>query len=382
MENEEEFNNNIEDEDLQELTYAAPEDVGGMDIVKFSGRIIGNAYYDFQGVRIACMNRIRDVIRKRIEGLPFDVVEKKKEKDKDGKKVKEKKYTDEQLIEKWGNLLKEKKITKKEHDYIIKIWNTMLESKNIENKYKSAMQKYVEKYEIYTEFLSKIKGIGPVLSVNLVKEFGTCEVIVSEKATGKIIGREKGDHDGELEKALVLYKEHPDLYSLKGYHYVSRLWSHSGNNVNAEGKSPKLKKGEKPTWSPHLRALTWKISDSLLKGNKGVYRRLYNTEKEKQLAIVYQPGVLFKKYGKPYKEEDTHLSKLHAHNRALKKMRKLFLAHYWEAARQIAGLPTPRPFVEQVLKHSPLDTISWKDAIAKEDMLKKTTNEVEGEVEE
>ena len=51
-----------------------------MESLKIIGRNITNAYYDFQQVRIASMNRVRDVIRKIVDGIEFDEVETKKEK--------------------------------------------------------------------------------------------------------------------------------------------------------------------------------------------------------------------------------------------------------------------------------------------------------------
>ena len=48
-------------------------------------RVIANAYDGFQKIRIESANRIRDVIRKRIEGIGINEVE-KKERNYSGKK--------------------------------------------------------------------------------------------------------------------------------------------------------------------------------------------------------------------------------------------------------------------------------------------------------
>jgi len=286
--------------------------------VKLIGRIIANTYYDFQQVRIRSMNRIRDIIRKKIEGIAFDEVEEKKD-----QKNFLKKYTDDVLLKKWDNLFTEGEIPKNEHDYMIKCWNLMKEGKNIENRYKSAMLNYVSEEIVYNEFLNKIRGIGPVLSANLIKEFGDCS----------------------------------------NYDNVSRIWAHTGNSV-INGIAPKRRKGELLSYNPKLRTMTWKISDSLLKQNKGYYRQIYDTEKEKQLNKIYDEGFLEQRYGKPYKANDTKLSKLHAHNRALRKMRKIFLDHFWHASRELNGLPAEKNYVEGVLQHNHI--ITWKKAISRE----------------
>ena len=56
------------------------------------GRIAVGGYYDYQEIRISQRNRIRDIIRRKIEGIPLDKPEEKKE-DKDFLK----RYSDEKL---------------------------------------------------------------------------------------------------------------------------------------------------------------------------------------------------------------------------------------------------------------------------------------------
>ncbi len=293
-----------------------------MKSIEILGRVITNAYYDFQLVRIASMNRVRDIIRKRAEGIEFNEVEEKKE-----KKSYVRKYTDKQLLAMLAKLLGSGEMSIEEHDYIMKCWGIMEDSHRLEKKHQDIMKDYVESEQVYHEFLNKIRGIAEVLSANIIKSFG-----------------------GDCSK----------------YDTVSKLWAHSGNSV-IDGKAPKRKKGENLTYSPQLRTMTWKISDSLMKQNKGVYRNIYNIDKEKQLNREYKAGELFEVYGKPYKETDTKLSKGHAHNRALRKMRKLFLSHYWVAARELAGLPHKKTYVEGILNHT--NIISWREAIEKEGML-------------
>lgn len=268
--------------------------------IKEIGRIMTNSYYEYQKIRMASMNRMRDVIRKKLEGIAFDEVEAKK-KEKDFKK----RYSDETLFDKLLKLQTEGKISKDEYKYILKCWEMMGESKRLEMKYQRGMSKYISGEPIYTEFLSKIKGIGKVLSANLIKEFGDCSK----------------------------------------YENVSKLWAHTGNDVKG-GKAPQRRKGVEISYSPKLRTLTWKLSDSLLKSNKGYYRNIYDTEKEKGLNVTYEEGVLKEKYGKPYKKTDVALSRGHAHNRALRKMRKLFLSHFWGASRELNFLPTDTVYVE------------------------------------
>lgn len=300
-----------------------------MESLKIIGRNITTAYYDFQQVRIASMNRVRDVIRKKDMNIPFDAVE-----DKEEVKKYASKYTDAKLMPILNNLMTEGKITTEEFDYIKKCWDIVKDTKGLEKKFQNAMKVFIENEIVYNDFLSQIRGIGEVLSANLIKEFKDCSK----------------------------------------YDTVSKLWAHTGNSV-IDGVAPKRRKGENLTFSPKLRTLTWKISDSLMKQNKGVYRDIYNKEKEKQLGITYDIGFLEEKFGKPYKNDDIAISKGHAHNRALRKMRKIFLDHYWCASRELNGLPTEKNYVEGILGH--INIITWREAIKKEGMLVEETIEKE-----
>lgn len=282
------------------------------------GRIIAGAYYDMQDTRISSMNRVRDVIRKKLEGIDWNEVEDEKEKSK--KQIKS--YSDAQLVEKMEEINEKDLLSDKELKYLKNCLDLLNESQKLENKYKRRMKEFVESEPIYQKFLSKIRGIGPVLSANLIKEFGYCE----------------------------------------RYDNVGKLWHHTGNHVK-NGKAPKKKKGEEITFSPRLRTFTWKISDCLMKSNRGYYRDVYDKEKEKQLNREYEPGELAEKYDS-YDKEDTSISQGHAHNRALRKVRKLFLSQYWGACRELTNQDTRIPYVKEKLRHK--NIVTWKDAIKKE----------------
>lgn len=294
------------------------------EVRKAVGRIVAGAYYDMQQVRIATKNRIRGIIRAKAEGIPLDRTEKKKD-EKD--KTREKKYTDEKLFGLWNKLLQDKKIIEGEHEYVLETWKLADSSESIEGKYKTNMSKYIVTEPIYRVFLEHIRGIGEVLSANLIKEFGYCE----------------------------------------RYDTVSKLWAHTGNSV-INGKSPKLRRGEQAGFSSKLRTLTWKISDCLMKSNNGLYRRMYDDERKRLQKVRYDKGELFEKYKtpnkEPYKRNDIKLSEGHMHNMALRKMRKMFLEHYWVCSREITGQSISKPW--QFSKPEHTHYISWRDAIKAE----------------
>lgn len=285
--------------------------------ISLIGRIVTEGYDDFQRIRIASTNRIRDIVRKTIEDIGFNEVEQKKD-EKDYKK----KYTDTVLFKQLEDIYKQGKLSEKEYKYLIRCKEIMKDSKSLEQKYKKAMMDYILDELIFTEFLDKIKGIGPILSANLIKNLGDCSQ----------------------------------------YETVSKLWAHCGQSV-INGKAPRRRKGQNISYNPKLKTLVWKISDSLMKQNKGYYRQIYDTEKVKQLNKVYSEGFLEENFN-GYKKEDTKLTKGHAHARALRKMGKIFLDHYWHYARKLVGLPAQKNYVEGVLNHNHI--VSWKKALEME----------------
>jgi transposase len=131
---------------------------------------------------------------------------------------------------------------------------------------------------------------------------------------------------------------------------VSNLWSYFGLDV-ISGKAPKRQKGIQSKYNQNARALTIGIIGvNFIRCKTEVYREIFDKEKERQLSIEYPVGSLNKKY-KQYKTTDRHISKLHAQNRAIRKMMKIFLSHYWVIDRQLNNYPTRPLYVHEKLKH-------------------------------
>lgn len=350
---------------MKTKTNSEKENISKEESLKQVGKIVAGAYEDSQRVRIATTGRIRDIIRKKLEGIKVDQVEKKKE-----EKTFEKKYTDKELPSLLEQAENKGKITNRERKYIESSLEIAKESAKIEAKYKKAMLEYIQLEPVYTMFLTKIRGIGEVLSANLIKEFGYCEIIIYDAKEEKVIGRESGNKE-EFEKAQKLYEDQEveddekPRYSKKGYSTVGKLWAHSGYSTTA-GIAPRKEKGKDLGFSPRLRTLIWKLSDCLMKLNHGIYRQLYTSEKAIQLARTFKEGELVEIGFRGYKKEDTKLKLIHAHNRALRKVGKMFLSHYWACTRELMELPLRELYVVEKLGHKKEDIITWQKAIKKE----------------
>jgi len=262
-----------------------------IDVLYELGKIAVDGYYDYQQIRIAQMSRIRDVIRRKIEGIPYDKPEDKKE----DKKF-EKKFKDENLSAFLHDLVESEKITKIEKDYIEKLYGISKETAKTEERYKILMSAYLSNEELWNKWLVKIKGISSVLASNLIKNFGYCET----------------------------------------YQYVSSLWRHCGFDPDgAKGRT----KGEKIHYNPKLKTLCWKIGDSFVKQRTQPYRKIYDNEKTRQAKL------------KENEAENAPKNKLHADLRARRKMVKIFLQHYYLVGRTLKGMEVSKPYPHDRMGH-------------------------------
>lgn len=118
-------------------------------------------------------------------------------------------------------------------------------------------------------------------------------------------------------------------------------------------------KGEKRPWNASLKTLCWKIGESFVKVSghpASLYGRLYRERKERDQArnergeFAEQAAAVLrdKKFRKDTVARQCYekgiLPPGHIHARAKRYAVKIFLSHYWEKGRLLAGLPIPNPF--------------------------------------
>jgi len=310
-------------------------------ILKELGRIVAGAYYDHQQVRITEMHRVRDIIRKKIEGIKAGEVEKKKDKSEKFQN----KFKDREIPKYLNQLIMEGELTEKERDYITRVLKVHKDAEKHEEEYKKLMMEFVENEPIYTEFLQHIIGISAVLSSNLIKEFGYCE----------------------------------------NAPYISSLWKYCGMHV-VDGEAPKRKRGKQLDFNLRLRALCWKIADSFIKQRTPFYRGIYDKEKARQNELLESAlGKMSDEEKKEFEkikgkgteekkrkfmdkfDKKAPLSKKHAEMRARRKMVKIFLAHYWQASKELSQVVEEtqvniaKPYVQAKLKHKHIS--NWREAV-------------------
>lgn len=175
------------------------------------------------------------------------------------------------------------------------------------------IEKGVEQYvnnrikdeELYVEWLKDIKGLGPILSAGLI-----CWI-------------------GDIER----------------FDTISKLWAYIGLHVDKDGRAVRRRAGQKSNWHSRLKSHCWKIGESFVKqkADKSGYRALYDKFRKEYDGKWKTPedcgSVGCKNKGKG------KCMKGHRFAAAKRKTVKVFLAHYWQRARELKGLKVKDPFI-------------------------------------
>jgi hypothetical protein len=166
-----------------------------------------------------------------------------------------------------------------------------------ESRIKKLIEKEIKDIPVWNEYLTNIKGIGPVMA-------------------GDLIGW---------------------IDDIGKFNTISKLWAFS---VGKPGE--RRERGKKIGYNPHVKTLMWKVGKQLLMSNNELYRGIYEVAKKK-----YQERDDIKK-----SHEGKKGYKQHIHLMAMRKMEKMFLSHLWVAWREIEGLPTSKPYVIEKMGHT------------------------------
>ena len=194
--------------------------------------------------------------------------------------------------------------------------------KPLESNLQTRIMKEVKNHVAWEGFLSKVYGIGPCLAGGIISWIG----------------------------------------DVKRFETVSKLWRYFGLAV-INGKSERLKAGEKIHYNPKCKILAWKVGQSFVKVGKA-YRGLYDNK----VAFYKAKGGCGGEHeregeeGKRVKKPCVETG--HIHNMAIRAVVKIFLQHVWCSWREIEGLPVTEPYPIAKLGHTTY--YRWQDFLEKE----------------
>lgn len=290
-------------------------------------RIAVGTYDDAQDVRKETMNRVRDLVRKKREGIPFDQTE--GEKDDDDRSRGE--YSDENLPEIIEEMEAGGTLDATDRRYLDEMLEIAADAQAVEERAK-AMLKLTEDEPIFDQWLVNVYGVSTTLTARMIHRVGYCE---------------KFDR-------------------------VSQLWSYCGMAPGQERK-----RGQRAGFDPQAKTVAWLVADNMIRqaSNSRYRTEFYDPYKDEQVrraenSVCDHCGETTFDHGTDddgnnvcddgtvvelsdftitgYDADDGATppwSQGHADARARRYLAKKFLKSYWYIARDIKGLETPDEYI-------------------------------------
>ena len=197
-------------------------------------------------------------------------------------------------------------------------------------------------WPIYTDWIMGVPGLGPRISGALILQYYYIFNPVCKKC-GKSLELRKGlNGDGERKAYICSVCNAVSTGMLKheiGYRdfpNISKWWTFAGRG------DPEFKKRRKGMdlndlgkgGSPRLKETGYQIAESFIKKKNEYYTAFYLPRKEKRARI----------------NPEWSKGKIDAYSK--NEMVKLFLAHFWQVAREIEELPVTQPYAGTILGHT------------------------------
>lgn len=173
-----------------------------------------------------------------------------------------------------------------------------------------------------------------------------------------------------------------------------------GSFPDSPASAARRQRGQKSDWNPTAKVHCWKVARSLLMAGNPFYRQLYDSAKYREemhnkgrdvdkrqadgkwlieplsvtpvkdgvIGLVHlKPGIIKKlAEGGGHTPEwealqaDPAITRVrvklapgHIHQRAMRKMVKLWLSHIWTTWREIEGMPVTSPYAQTIPQHAP-----------------------------
>ena len=201
----------------------------------------------------------------------------------------------------------------------------------LKGKLSRRIDKELELYPIWTEWMKEIGGIGPFIAGNLImlyyfRHIALCKKCGADLVDFKCPACEWTASGSGLLTFRIEEKDFPN---------ISKWWKYMGVHCGEDGSKPKRQKGVKQDWSTIGRNIAWHIGENINKQKPdNLYKGFYLMRKDKR--------------------EKTHpkASKGHRHNMAKNETAKLFLAHFWIAARTIDAKTVTEPYAGTIMGHT------------------------------
>ena len=203
---------------------------------------------------------------------------------------------------------------------------------------------------IWTEFLSKVKGVGPRLAGYVIGKTMVRFVPVSEEDLVDYSPFQQELAQKTLDGDYLI----PMRRGIEAFSTISKFWAFWGLAVR-DGKAQRRKKGEKSDYNPMHLSTAWKIGKQfVMQGER--YRAHYDRYKTR-ITAQRTPPEKCPKYGvnrwckTRIDKGEKPSCKYHIHNMSQRYATKIFFQDLWLAWRILDDLPVTEPYVIDVLGH-------------------------------
>lgn len=303
-------------------------------------RLVVETYYDQQNVRNATEHRIRHYAEH--EGLVAILGEVKAEETKLLGPAKYKKaIRDHRQEDAFQIAYKEAVDALEDDEHHAKVNKLSLQQEHI---LKRKAMKHVSEHPLWTEWLDRVRGIGPCLAGGIIARIHI-ERCNNVSQLWKYSGLAVTTDSWKCHACGHKLPHDPSLLK-RGVRAVV-MCPKCQNPMAAIGHADRRVKGQLLGFNPHVKTLFWKVGESFVKLNpkKSGYRRLYETFRAQVDAkIAARNGYCHKDH---FDEKKKQIPCFDAHKFAMAKRLtvKVFAAHVYLKWRELLGLPTENPWI-------------------------------------
>jgi hypothetical protein len=196
-------------------------------------------------------------------------------------------------------------------------------------------------------YLSKIRGIGPILSSGIIAWLSPIERFSNISKLWAYCGLSAVHYESECEEGHKIISSSPLTVCPVRVKKGDKIEVCGAKILKSEkvNSPPKRKVGYFISYNQKLKTFMWKVASSFVKqpSEKSIYRKLYE---EKKAYYTNRPDL-----AKDLKEGKKG-AKAHVNAMAMRFVEKRFLADLWVYWRTMEGLPVTKPYAIDIMKHA------------------------------
>lgn len=212
------------------------------------------------------------------------------------------------------------------------------------------IKKQLKNHALYNQYLERITGIGSMLGAGLIAYVDDIEKFDHVSSLWQYSGYGMNRYCENCKKPTSINVEYHTGTIAKKLHPLEECPICQNKTIPIlQHRIP----GYQSNWNDRLKVLAWKAGTSFVKQKaaNSKYRKLY--DKIKKAEKRKHPKKIVKK-------SKTYYNDGHIHNRTMRKVVKIFLAHFWQTWRRQQGLEATEPYAKQLLGHSVVEAFTDK----------------------